>query len=197
MRNKERWEWIHSWCEDVNFTDKPRVLLVGDSITHNYQEKVREKLKDLCYVDYVSTAYAIDAKIYENLVKSFIQDTNYALIHFNNGLHGIHIQKRSYKKLLQKMLSYIPNDTKTTLALSTCVYKEGNKRFDTKWQKRVKERNEAMNEIAQEKSYKVDDLYSQSLSIAKSDRYPDGTHYQESGYEILATAVAEFIRENL
>ncbi|MBQ2715091.1 MAG: hypothetical protein IJF76_05640 [Clostridia bacterium] len=197
MRKKERWEWIHSWCEDVNFTDKPRVLLVGDSITHNYQEKVREKLKDICYVDYVSTAYAIDSKIYENLVKSFIQDTDYALIHFNNGLHGIHIQKRSYKKLLQKMLSFIPDTTKTTLALSTCVYKEGNKRFDTAWQKRVKERNEVMSELSQDKGYPIDDLYTVSMNISKSDRHVDGTHYKESGYEILATAVAKFIKENL
>ena len=54
---KERFEWIHSWCDETAKEDLPRVLLVGDSITYNYQEKVRELLKDVCYVDYISTSY--------------------------------------------------------------------------------------------------------------------------------------------
>ena len=38
---KEQCEWIHSWCDETLQTDLPRVLLVGDSITHNYQETVK------------------------------------------------------------------------------------------------------------------------------------------------------------
>ena len=68
---KEQFEWIHSW-QDENFnSDLPRVLLVGDSITHNYQSIVREKLKGIAYVDYVATSYGIDADIYKKLVLSF------------------------------------------------------------------------------------------------------------------------------
>ena len=40
---KEQFEWIHSWCDETAQNDLPRVLLVGDSITHNYQEKVRQE----------------------------------------------------------------------------------------------------------------------------------------------------------
>ena len=197
MRIKENWEWIHSWCEDTNNTDKPRVLLVGDSITHNYQEMVRENLKDVCYVDYVSTAYSIDTPIYKALVREFIKDSNYALVHFNNGLHGIDIPKRSYRVHIKKVLDYIPKSTKTTLALSTCVKREGNRRWDTKWMKRVKERNEVMQEIAEERGLQVDDLFSVSMNIPLKDRYVDGTHYEVSGYKILADAVTEFIKNNL
>ena len=45
---KEKYEWIHSWCDEALNNDLPRVLLVGDSITHNYQEKVRELLRGIC-----------------------------------------------------------------------------------------------------------------------------------------------------
>lgn len=38
---KEQFEWIHSWCDEALRDDLPRVLLVGDSITHNYQETVK------------------------------------------------------------------------------------------------------------------------------------------------------------
>lgn len=194
---KEQFEWIHSWCDDTLQNDLPRVLLVGDSITHNYQEKVRELLKGICYVDYVSTSYAIDAKIYNQLVYAFMTDSNYALIHFNHGLHGIHLSKKSYRSRVKKLLSKVNKDVKLILATSTIVYREGNKRLDGAWMKRVRERNAAVTEIAEEKGYAIDDLYTVSASIPKEYRYVDGTHYLQEGYAMLAEIVAECIHKEL
>ncbi|MBQ7912986.1 MAG: SGNH/GDSL hydrolase family protein [Clostridia bacterium] len=194
---KERFEWIHSWCDETLSGDLPRVLLVGDSITHNYQERVRELLRGVCYVDYISTSYAIDAKIYNHLIYDFMTDSKYDLIHFNNGLHGIHISKRSYKIRLKKLLAKVEKQTKLVLATSTLVYKEGNKRLDGAWMKRVRERNAAMQELAAEKGYGLDDLYPVSVSVPKELRYVDGTHYLKEGYDMLAETVAACIRKNL
>ena len=194
---KEQFEWIHSWCDETGKADLPRVLLVGDSITHNYQEKVRELLSGVCYVDYISTSYAIDAKMYNHLVYDFMVDSKYDLIHFNNGLHGIHIPKRSYKSKLSKLLSRVEEGRKIVLATSTLVYREGNKRLDGAWMKRVRERNEAMCELASEKGYALDDLYPVSVAVPKEYRYVDGTHYLADGYAMLAKAVAECITKEL
>lgn len=194
---KEQFEWIHSWCDETIRNDLPRVLLVGDSITHNYQEKVRQLLKGVCYVDYISTSYAIDTKMYNQLVYTFMTDSRYALIHFNHGLHGIHLSKKSYKSRMNKLLSKMDKDVKLILATSTVVYKEGNKRLDGAWMKRVRERNAAVQEIAEEKGCSVDDLYTVSVSIPKEYRYVDGTHYLQGGYAMLAEAVAECIRKEL
>ena len=194
---KEQFEWIHSWCDETLNGDLPRVLLVGDSITHNYQEKVRELLRGVCYVDYISTSYAIDAKIYNRLVYDFMTDSDYELIHFNNGLHGIHIPKRTYKSKLKNLLAKVENGRKIVLATSTLVYKEGNKRLDGAWMKRVRERNSAMQELAEEKGYGLDNLYPVSVSIPKDYRYLDGTHYLPEGYAMLAEAVAACIRSHL
>lgn len=194
---KEQFEWIHSWCDENWQNDLPRVLLVGDSITHNYQEKVRELLRGVCYVDYISTSYAIDSKMYNQLVYNFMTDSKYALIHFNHGLHGIHLSKKSYKSRMNKLLSKIDKDVKLILATSTIVYREGNKRLDGAWMKRVRERNAAVQEIAAEKGCTVDDLYSVSTSIPKEYRYVDGTHYLQEGYAMLAEMVAACIRKNL
>lgn len=194
---KEQFEWIHSWCDEAGKKDLPRVVLVGDSITHNYQEKVRELLRGVCYVDYVATSYAIDVKIYNDLVYDFMTDSDYTLIHFNHGLHGIHLPKRSYKSKLAKLLAKVDDNVKILLATSTVVYKEGNKRLDGVWMKRVKERNAAVCELASEKGYAIDDLYSVSVSIPKEYRYEDGTHYLEKGYAMLAEKVAECIRTEL
>lgn len=62
---KEQFEWIHSWRDETAKDDSPRVLLVGDSVTHNYQEKARELLKDVCCVDgthYLQEGYAMLAE---------------------------------------------------------------------------------------------------------------------------------------
>ena len=194
---KERFEWIHSWCDETLNGDMPRVLLVGDSITYNYQEKVRELLKDVCYVDYISTSYAVDTKIYNQLVYAFMTDSKYDLIHFNHGLHGIHMSKRTYKSKVAKLLAKVGEDVKIILANSTMVYREGNKRLDGAWMKRVRERNAAMAELSEENGYGLDDLYSVSASLPKESRYVDGTHYLKEGYDVLAGVVAECIQKEL
>ena len=62
---KEQKEWIRAWCDDTNEKDLPRVLLIGDSITNGYQEKVRTLLQGVCYVDFIATSYALAALIPE------------------------------------------------------------------------------------------------------------------------------------
>jgi lysophospholipase L1-like esterase len=98
---------------------------------------------------------------------------------------------------MNKLLSKIDKDVKLILATSTIVYREGNKRLDGAWMKRVRERNEAVQEIATENGYTVDDLYAVSTSIPKDYRYVDGTHYLPEGYAMLAKTVAECIRKEL
>ena len=194
---KEQFEWIHSW-QDENFNaDLPRILLIGDSITHNYQGVVREKLKGRVYVDYVATSYGIDAKIYNQLVLNFANYNKYNLIHFNFGLHAKHLSKNVYKNRVKSLIVKLKNICQVTVANSTIVYNLGNQTLDESWMKRVDERNSAMQEISEELNVELDDLFSISKDIPKSMRYEDGTHYLPEGYSVLADKVCEFILFNL
>ena len=193
---KETYEWIHSWCDEAGKHDLPRVLLVGDSITHSYQNEVRELLRGKVYVDYVATSYAIDTKMFERLIDAFYKDDKYDLVHFNNGLHGEFINTRTYAAKLKKIVGKMTN-SKVVLVTSTVVNEGENKIRHPRWHKIVKARNAAVNAIAKEKGYAVDDLYTVSLGIKKEDRLADGTHYDKGGVKILAEAVAKNILENL
>lgn len=193
---KERFEWINSWCDEAASSDLPRVLLVGDSITLGYQEKVRNKLKGVCYVDFIATSYAIDTKMFNDMVSSFFADSEYALIHFNHGLHGQHVLKRTYKSRLKKLLQKAKNG-KIVLATSTIVYCEGNTRLDRVWSKKLKERNDAVKELSEEFGYGIDDLYSVSLSMPTDKRSLDGVHYTEEGYEDFACVVTDCIQKTI
>ena len=91
----------------------------------------------------------------------------------------------------------IGKDKKMILATTTVVYHGRSKRKYGAWMKRVRERNDAIKEIASDLNFAVDDLYSVSQEIPFEKRAIDGTHYMDDGYEILADAVAESIKNLL
>ena len=190
---KERIEWVQSWCDEAPSNDLPRVLLIGDSITRQYQDRVRELLRGKCYVDYFSSSYAVDSPIYQTLITAFVGDSKYAIIHFNNGLHGFHIGKSTYKSRLKKLLKTFPNDCKVILANTTFVFEEGNVIPDKMWGKRVSERNVAIAELSEEFGFPIENLYSVSRTIDSNGRSNDGTHFKEEGIDILANNVVKSI----
>lgn len=194
---KEFSEWIQTWCDSTTLDDFPRVLLVGDSITRGYERFVREKLKGVAYVDYLSTSYAVDAPIYGQLLTSFVQDSRYDLIHFNHGLHGVHMSQSCYEQGMAKIIAELIVKHKVVLATTTFVFEPGNERPSAEWAQKVEERNQVLWRLAENFSCPVNDLYQSSLAIDKEKRLYDGTHYTDEGSRVLAETVATCIKEKL
>lgn len=190
---KETFEWMQSWCDHTEKTDLPRVLLVGDSITRAYQEKARKLLDGKFYVDYIATSYSVDQKFYVELIKNFAADSDYSVIHFNHGLHGLHMTDKVYGEGVEKLLAEIGKNRKVILANSTLVKEENNERIDYRTTGIVLRRNRVIEIIAQRNGYKLNDLYSVSANIPNEYRSPDGTHYEDKGSERLAEAVAKSV----
>ncbi len=193
---KKEWtEWIHSKCIETTNDNMPKVLLVGDSITDGYYNFVSKKLWDICRVDYVATSYAVDSKTYNAVVSNIIKDSNYAVIHFNHGLHGKHMSKSTYLSRIKKLLLPIDKNTELILATTTNVLKDGVNKIEPSWNKKVLERNELIRSFANEIGAKVDDLYPLSVNMDYSHRTSDGFHYDEFGYDLLAEQVSKIIRK--
>ncbi len=190
---KEEHEWIHSWCDQTLNEDLPRVLLIGDSITHQYQQQVRELLKGTAYVDYISTSYGIDNPLYNNIIKGFYSNSKYDLVHFNHGLHAWHLSTKSYKNRIDKLLKKL-NCKNTIIANSTVVYLKGNKEINQGAQRVIEKRNSALEQIANENGYSFNDLHSVSRTIPPEFRTEDGIHYTEKGSIYLAKQVVEKIK---
>ena len=189
---KEVHEWIHSWCDETLSEDLPRVLLIGDSITHQYQQQVRELLKGTAYVDYISTSYGIDNPLYNNIIKGFYSNSKYDLVHFNHGLHAWHLSTKSYKNRIDKLLKKL-NCKNTIIANSTVVYLKGNKEINQGAQNVIEKRNLALEQIANENGYSFNDLHSVSRTISPEFRTEEGIHYTEQGSIYLAKQVVEKI----
>ncbi len=190
---KETFEWLRCWSDYAGKSDLPRVLLIGDSINEGYQGFVREMLRGVCYVDYLSCSYAIDSEFYRSVIDEYVKDNTYTLIHWNNGLHGDHVTKASYRDHLCLLLDMMKSNL--ILATSTIVFEKNNVKINEHWEKLVSERNEAIRKIAKERNIPVDDLFACSCALDISDRSEDGIHYTESGYRALAEQVAGIIEK--
>lgn len=194
---QEQFEWIHSWSDNTNNQDLPRVLLIGDSITNGYQEIVRETLRGKCYVDYISTSYTLNSSFFFKLIVNYMNNNKYDVIHLNQGLHGFSMSKKTYKEKLMKLINKIPSSSKVILAESTFVNKPGNKTVDKRWGKKLEERNGAVNELVKEMNLSINHLFEVSKNIPNDLRNEDGTHYLYGGYQMLAKEVVSAIEKKL
>lgn len=192
---QEQFEWIHSWSDNTNNRDLPRVLLIGDSITNGYQEIVREALRGKYYVDYIATSYTLNSGLFFKLIVNYINNNKYDVIHLNQGLHGFSMSKKTYKEKLKKLISKIPNSSNIIFAESTIVKKPGNRIIDKKWGKKLEERNGSVNELAKEMNLSINHLYEVSKNIPNDLRNEDGVHYLFGGYQILAKEVVSAIEK--
>lgn len=109
IRGHENVEWSIGYA--FNLTDKgsklPRVLLVGDSICNAYQGRVREALAGKMSVAYWVSSYCLTSSAYLRLLAVYLDEADYDVIHFNNGLHSLGTPAEDWEKGLRAALALI------------------------------------------------------------------------------------------
>ena len=194
---KEDIEWLRLWCENTNDVTLPRVALIGDSITEGYFRCVFKALEGIAHVDVLATSYSISSPAYQNMVKSFVRDSDYAVVHYNYGLHAHSVEDDEYERTCASMLDYITEHAKAVVGTSTTVLESDLKTESPHWKEKVRARNKRLQKVAQEKGLLIDDLNALSQSLTGDYRAPDGVHFSEKGYQALAELVAESIKKVL
>ena len=71
----------------IKDTDRPRILLIGDSILSGYARHVIKKLKGKAYVDIWVNPYHQSEGL-NKILALVLSEGPYDLVHFNVGLHG-------------------------------------------------------------------------------------------------------------
>ena len=178
IMQKERFEWIHSWCDYTERNDLPRLLLIGDSITHGYQTMVRELLAGKYLVDYIATSYSVDTVFYNQLISAFAADSQYDVIHFNHGLHGGHMTTEVYASGMDALTASLTKRSKVILVTSTKTYEPGTDK-PTAFYAKVQERNAALWPLAEKYGCTINDLAAVSEALPLNAYSQDGTHFVE------------------
>ncbi|MBD0777803.1 SGNH/GDSL hydrolase family protein [Maribacter sp. ANRC-HE7] len=196
---RENIEWSDFWWENEPDTSKPRVLFIGNSITRGYFKKVSSKLSEKANCDRYATSRSIADPALIKETKIAMGRYDHSVIHFNNGLHGWHLNGKQYEEGLKKFVKFLKKhkskDCKILYSLTTPVpSKEPDQKLDPEKNGIILERNSIARRIMAGNGIQVIDLYGlmepelEKYSASKGD-----VHYKEEGYEKLAGYISGII----
>ncbi|MGV8092718.1 MAG: SGNH/GDSL hydrolase family protein [Mangrovibacterium sp.] len=196
---REEFEWSDFWKEHEPDITKPRVLFIGNSISRAYFPLLSKKLSGKVNCDRYSTSRSIEDPVLLEETRLAIGNYNHAVIHFNNGLHGWHLNKEQYRKGLERYVKFLrAHKSKNCIlvySLTTPVSSSGpGQKLDPVRNKTVMERNEVAREIMTKNGIPVIDLY--GLMEPELDKYvasKGDLHYKGAGYQLMADLISREI----
>jgi len=192
---RERIEWADIWVTDADKDDLPRVLLVGDSITRGYFGEVEKNVDGKTHCARLTTSKCVSDPFYSDEVELLLKQYKFAVIHFNNGLHGWGYTEEQYRDGLLRLMETFKEHAagaKLIWATTTPVRNADNLQQISERTERVKARNQIAAEIMKDRNVSTDDLY--GLVEAHPEFFAgDGVHYNGKGRETQGAAVAECV----
>ena len=188
---REMIEWTDVWLTNCNKSNKPHVLLVGDSITKGYYRGVVTQLKGKAYTGRLATSLCVADPAYIPTLKAVLLQVKFDVIHFNNGLHGIDYTEEQYAEGYRaaiKAIKSIQPDAKIVITLSTPLKKDSNKAY---LNPRIDKRNQIATKIAEDTGAAIDDLNTPMRN--HPEYHSDPYHYKGKAIAIQAAQVAKSI----
>lgn len=189
-------EWCDLWVTGASPADgRPRVLLVGDSITRSYFEGVEKILGDRFYCARLTTSRCVCDPKFKKELALLVKEFRFSVIHFNNGLHGWEFSETDYATGLARTLDFIirhGNGAKVIWGSTTPVWVAGHPGAMDPKTERVRERNRIALDLAARHNLPVNELF--RLVIGHPEYFAeDGVHFNGRGQEVLAREVARVI----
>ena len=181
----------------------PRVLLIGDSITNGYLEPVRKALAGRANIDAWITPTSQGDKSLPGTLAAILGQENYAVIHFNLGLHGWQkgrIPEGQFVPLTRQMVRALKANApqaKLIWATITPVTVKGHpEQLDPEIQPIIAQHNKMALEVMKEEGVAIDDLdglVHGRLELAAGDQF----HWKPPAMALMTEQVAAKIGEAL
>jgi lysophospholipase L1-like esterase len=181
-------------------SDKPRVLLIGDSICQGYSGTVEMALAGKAYVARLSTSRGIADPVLMDEIRALVRHHHFAVIHFNNGLHAIAYSAAEYEAGLKQVMDMLRKEgqgAKLVLSTSTFVQPGYSSWKSDDWNRQmVESRNEIVHKVAKTEHFSVDDLC--AVTKDHPEYYAgDKIHFNAKGYSVLGGQVAASVEKAL
>ena len=183
----------------------PKVVLVGDSIRMGYAPLVAKRLDGKAIVVSAKPNGEDSGNVLRNLDEWVIREKP-AVVHINAGLHDLKLKDNAYQvpisqyeKNLKAILERIQKETSARIIFATstpildALHAQRKAGFD-RFEADVRKYNTAAVAVMKTAGVPVNDLHTLVEERGKEKLIgPDGTHYTQEGYEILAAAVTDNI----
>jgi lysophospholipase L1-like esterase len=194
----EKIEWTWTDRPETVAPALPNVLLVGDSITRGYYPAVAKQLAGVANVYlFATSASSGDARLPRQLHDYFsMMGVSFAVIHFNNGMHGWGYTEPQYAASLPQLIAAFRADqlhAALVWATITPVLHDSTKGESTN--ARIDERNRLATACMSSQGIRVDDQH--ALMLQHQSLHADDVHFNEEGSALQAVQVAASLRPAL
>jgi hypothetical protein len=193
----EKIEW--TWADRPEHPDPnlPNVLLIGDSITRAYYPETSHLLagRANCYL-FATSASSGDSRLLKQIADlAEIMPAKFAVIHFNNGMHGWGYTEQQYGRGLPAFVVAVRRlaPSASLIWASTTPVRKPTSAGATN--ERVHQRNELALAVMKRAHITLDDQ--ESLMLQHQDLHQDDVHFTPAGSAIQAQQVAQTILQAL
>lgn len=196
-------------------SEKPKVLIIGDSISIGYTPFIKQYFSDSIVVSHNPGNAQHTGKGLAN-IKDWVGKEDFDIIQFNWGLWDLCYRdlnsknqgKRDkvggtitysiddYTSNLDSIVSIIKKHTKAKLIFVTTTYVPEDE--EGRFQSDVVTYNNAAKKVMEKYGVKVNDIYDKSISIHKTyGKGASNVHYTKEGYEMLGKLVIDFLETEI
>jgi len=189
VRGHEDTEWSIAYGYGlVHNARKPRVFLVGDSITAQYVGEVARLLKEKgMTTSYWASSYCLTSPCYLKFLDAYLSEADYAVIHFNNGLHSLGTPTEAWTDALRKTLTFV----RTRCPNAKVVWTTSTPLKDAKATEKVREINAAAAKVVAEfGDIATDNLFAAMDPLDREENWSDKFHFKDAAKKIQAEQVA-------
>lgn len=181
----------------------PRILLIGDSIANGYLEPVRKALEGKANIDAWITPTSQGDKRLPSIVEEILKQHDYAIVHFNLGLHGWQpgrIPEGQFEPLTHALVQGLKKGApkaKLIWATITPVTVKGEPgKLNPEVQPTIDQHNAMALQVMKEEGVAVNDLgalMQKNLALAAGDMF----HWKKEGMALIVEQVVQTLTNAL
>ena len=180
----------------------PNVLLIGDSISRNYYPEVNRDLKEVANVYLMASSICVgDPRLPKEIAEfARMEELQFAVIHFNNGMHGWAYTEARYKAGFPRFLHAvhgIAGKSPTLIWASTTPVRLDDPNGASN--ARIDKRNTIAGAFVSAEGIEIDDHH--ALMLKHQDLYDDQdkglVHFNPKGSDMQGDQAAAQIRKAL
>jgi hypothetical protein len=193
----EEIEWTWEVRPQLVDPKLPNVLLLGDSITRSYFTQVANDLSGLANVYLMASSTSVGDPRLPRQIAEFaaMQRVSFAVVHFNNGLHGWEYTEAQFKSgfpIFLQVIRALPGGGKLIWTSITPVKPEASNGATNP---RINARNAIARAFVEAERIPIDDQH--ALMTQHADLYEDAFHFNKAGSAIMGAQAAAIIRRAL
>lgn len=189
-RAREATEWDTAYWYNATDNKLPRILLLGDSICNGYQSSVRDALAGVAYVSFWATSKCTSDRSYLKQLAYILEEYDYSVIHFNNGLHSLTSDRVEWETGLRNALKLIKEKGKG----AKVIWATSTPLKDPALTEKARELNTIAARVMKEEGIPTNDLFALMDPLDRNKIWTDTYHYNADGRKLQATQVSEHIR---